>query len=289
MIGTSLHTLQKVIGDVVRRFGEAYPLLGGKALHEGDADFAEQLTNGAMAGGGFPIYVGLRSRDPRPTTPAEFEWLGDRDVIIRRVSAFRVPRTRCCFDNWVFLQKDGRSGEAPAGLTNLVLGGQGSRSALSRARQRLVQRHRCFLRVSSIREDRDTSGGQKPPGTTAENIHGFAFVIEEPVPTHCGLGNQDTRAYVRHGQLIREKRKLRARRVIEKRGNSSFGGQVHFGFGERDHLGNVEYVVCAGKYVSARQAVFFKLTTPTAAILMTRSYLGATGRNAQSFLKASLR
>jgi hypothetical protein len=77
--------------------------------------------------------------------------------------------------------------------------------------------------------------------------------------------------------------------VIEKRGNAALGGQEQFGLGEHDHLGDVKYVVCAGEYMSTRQAIFLKLTTAAAAILVIRLNLGATGGDTQSFLEASFR
>src|SRR5882724_1393540 len=82
-IETALHTLQQFTGDVARRLRDADPLLGGKALHESDADIAEQLPHSVVARSGFPFHVGLRARDSCRTPAPEFERLGDRDVIVR--------------------------------------------------------------------------------------------------------------------------------------------------------------------------------------------------------------
>lgn len=64
---------------------------------------------------------------------------------------------------------------------------------------------------------------------------------------------------------------------------------MQFGFGERDHLGNVEYVVCAGKYMSTRQAIFFKLTTAAATIRMAGLYLDGTSGDTQFIFRTSFR
>ena len=55
------------------------------------------------------------------------------------------------------------------------------------------------------------------------------------------------------------------------------------GFGKRDYLGNGEHIMCAGKNLGTRQAVFFKLTTAPIAIRMSRPKLGRIGGRGHSF------
>ncbi len=66
------------------------------------------------------------------------------------------------------------------------------------------------------------------------------------------------------------------------------GGQEWIGFGKRDDFGNGKPVVCAGKDMGTRQAVFLKLATAAILILMTGLNLGATGGHGQSLNEAIL-
>jgi hypothetical protein len=75
--------------------------------------------------------------------------------------------------------------------------------------------------------------------------------------------------------------------MIREDRNPALGGHQQSRFGGRYHLGYSHYVVRAGKNMSARQAVFLKLTTAPIAIFMTRLNLSAIDSDRQSLLKAS--